>query len=197
MKWQEASRLLPIGYETAKNLYGETPVQVFHREHQKLIKEADEWVKKTADSYILIPVLIVTIMFAALVTVPGGNNQENGIPILLHRKLFSGFLICDAVSLLFASTSMLAFLVILTSAHDAFYARRFMPLNWMLAISSLIISIITMILAFIFALTIMLQSKWVAATLIFVLLLPIYILVNSSYFIIADAYKWTFRSIIF
>ncbi|GKV14282.1 hypothetical protein SLEP1_g25182 [Rubroshorea leprosula] len=198
IKWfQEVSWLLPSGYQAAKNLNGETPFQVFRREHQILTKEADECVKKTLDSYILVPVLIVTIMFAALLTVPGGNNQENGIPILLHRKLFSGFLICDAVSLFFASTSMLAFLVILTSSHDAFYVPRFMPLNWMLAISSLIISIISMILAFTFALTIMLQRKWVAATLIFVLLFPISILVNSSYFIIADAYKWTFRSIIF
>ncbi|GKV48755.1 hypothetical protein SLEP1_g55551 [Rubroshorea leprosula] len=194
-KWLREVRLaLPEGYTTAKNLYGETPVQVFDREHQKLIKEAEEWIKKTADSYILIPVLIVTIMFAALFTVPGGNNQETGIPILLHRKLFSGFLICDAVSLLTGSTSMLAFLVLLTSSN---YPLAVRSLHLMLAIPLLIISIITMILAFIFALTIMLQRTWVAATLIFLLILPIYILVNSSYFIIADAYKWTFRSVIF
>ncbi|GLU12209.1 hypothetical protein SLE2022_289070 [Rubroshorea leprosula] len=161
VKWfEEVGNLLPRWYQGAKNHYGQTPSQVFDGEHQQWTKEANEWAKKTANSFLLVSALIVTIMFAALFTVPGGNNQETGIPILLHRKLFSGFLICDVVSLLTASISMLLFLTILTDSYGPVGLLRMLPSELMVAIFLLIISIVTMILAFVFALTIMLPKEW-------------------------------------
>ncbi|GKV14292.1 hypothetical protein SLEP1_g25188 [Rubroshorea leprosula] len=199
MQQEEVKSVLPSPYEVARNLYGESPLEVFRREHQQLTNEASEWAKKTADSYILVPVLIVTIMFAAIFTVPGGNNQETGIPILLHRKLFSGFLICDVVSLLTGSTSMLAFLDILIKSRSDIYLRKSLPSNLMWAISSLVISIVTMILAFIFALTMMLQKKWevLPAIIIYLLLFPITVLSLWLYPTLADFYNLMFRPIIF
>ncbi|GLT26366.1 hypothetical protein SLA2020_080580 [Shorea laevis] len=109
-KWfEEIKAYLPSWCHEAKNHYGETPDEVFKREHRELIKEMEKWGKATSKSYSLASVLIVTVMYAALFTVPGGNDQNTGIPILLHRKLFFGFLICDVVSFITASTSFLAF----------------------------------------------------------------------------------------
>ncbi|GKV14276.1 hypothetical protein SLEP1_g25176 [Rubroshorea leprosula] len=200
IKWfEEVSNVLPRWYRQAKNLYGETPHQVFRKEHQQLTKEANEWAKKTADSYILVPVLIVTIMFAALFTVPGGNNKETDVPILLHRKLFSGFLVCDVVSFLAASASMLRFLDILAQSHGPVRLRQILPFHSMLAISLLAISIVTMILAFIFALTMMLQKKWqvLPAIIIYLPVFTISILIGWLYPTICNVYTMTFRPIIF
>ena len=44
--------------------------------------------KETATSCIVVGALIVTIMFAVVFTFPGGNDQNNGFPIFLNKKLF-------------------------------------------------------------------------------------------------------------
>ncbi|GKV14280.1 hypothetical protein SLEP1_g25180 [Rubroshorea leprosula] len=199
VEWFEAvGSLLPYWYQVAKNLYGQTPTQVFDGEHQQWRKEANEWAKNSANSYILVPVLLVTIMFAALFTVPGGNNQETGIPILLHRKLFFGFLICDVVSLLTASTSMLKFLTILTGSYGPVDLRKNLPAQLMFAILLLIISIATMLFAFGFALTIMLPKKWLGLPVIIAYLgFPIPLLLYWRMLPLAlDVYRLKSRSII-
>ncbi|GKV34312.1 hypothetical protein SLEP1_g42689 [Rubroshorea leprosula] len=159
-RWfEEIKRYLPCWSHEAKNRYGETPDQVFYREHQELITNMEEWGKKTAKSYSLASVLIVTIMFAALFTVPGGIDEETGIPKLLHIKQLSGFLLCDAVSFITASTSFFGFLSVLTLTYKRSGPRGALPFQMLFAISSLSISIATMILAFIFALVMMLENK--------------------------------------
>ncbi|KAF2318354.1 hypothetical protein GH714_005874 [Hevea brasiliensis] len=51
-------------------------------------------------------------------TVPGGNFQDTGFPIFIHRKSFMTFIISDAISLFASSTSVLMFLGILTSRES-------------------------------------------------------------------------------
>ncbi|GKV34318.1 hypothetical protein SLEP1_g42695 [Rubroshorea leprosula] len=151
---------LPCWYHEDENLYGETPEQVFYREHQELITDMEEWGKRTAKSYSLASVLIVTIMFAALFTVPGGIDEKTGMPKLLHIKQLSGFLMCDAVSFISASTSLLVFLSVLTQTYKrGRRRRRVLPFKLLFAITTLVISIATMIMAFIFALAVMLENK--------------------------------------
>ncbi|GKV34306.1 hypothetical protein SLEP1_g42683 [Rubroshorea leprosula] len=156
--FEKMKSYLPCWYHEEENRYGETPDQVFYREHQELITNMEEWGKKTAESYSLASVLIVTIMFAALFTVPGGIDEKTGMPKLLHLKQLSGFLISDAVSFITASTSFVGFLSVLTLTYKRRGRRRTLPLRLLFAILSLIISIATMILTFIFALAIMLGN---------------------------------------
>ena len=49
--------------------------------------------------------LIVTLMFAAVFTVPGGNDQNNDFPIFLNKKLFMA-------KMLFACFSRMLFCMI-------------------------------------------------------------------------------------
>ncbi|GKV49111.1 hypothetical protein SLEP1_g55878 [Rubroshorea leprosula] len=151
---------LPCSYQDEKNLCGETPGQVFYKEHKELITNMEEWGKKTAESYSLASVLIVTITFAALFTVPGGVDEKTGKPKLLHIKESFGFLMCDAVSFITASTSLFGFLSVLTLTYRRRDRHRALYSQLLFAISTLIISIATMILAFIFALALMLENKW-------------------------------------
>nr|GFA35137.1 ankyrin repeat-containing domain, PGG domain protein [Tanacetum cinerariifolium] len=88
---------------------------VFTREHKDLVIEGESWIKKTAESYTITAALIITIVFAAAITVPGGNNQESGIPVFTNNIGFTVFAIADAISLFTAVTSLLMFLSILTT----------------------------------------------------------------------------------
>ncbi|PNX90955.1 hypothetical protein L195_g047083, partial [Trifolium pratense] len=56
-------------------------------------------------------------MFAAAFTVPGGNDQDTGLPIFLHDNIFTTFLIADAFSLFTSAASVLIFIGILTSRY--------------------------------------------------------------------------------
>ena len=58
------------------NKNGQTPRQLFIESHKELLKEGEKWMKEIANSGTVVGVLIVTIMFAAAITVPSGNKQE-------------------------------------------------------------------------------------------------------------------------
>ena len=58
-----------------------TPRELFTKNHKDMRKDGEQWMKETTTSCTVVGTLIVTIMFAAIFTVPGGNNQNNGFPI--------------------------------------------------------------------------------------------------------------------
>ena len=51
-------------------------------------KDGEQWMKETTTSSTVVGALIVTIMFVVVFTYPGGNDQNNGFPIFLNKKLF-------------------------------------------------------------------------------------------------------------
>ncbi|GJW10009.1 ankyrin repeat family protein [Tanacetum coccineum] len=118
LQWfEEVKKLVNPKHRQTQNKKGETPMIVFRREHEKLRKEGEEWMKKTADSYTITAALIITIVFAAAITVPGGNNGDNGKPIYERNTTFIIFAVSDAVSLFTSTTSLLLFLSILTARY--------------------------------------------------------------------------------
>ncbi|KAJ0778888.1 putative PGG domain-containing protein [Helianthus annuus] len=68
---------------------------------------------KTADSYMITAALIITIVFVAAITIPGGNNGDTEKAIYLTRPSFIVF----AISLFTSTTSLLSFLSILTARY--------------------------------------------------------------------------------
>ena len=99
------------------NTNGKRPRELFTESHKELVEEGEKWMKETSSSCTVVAALIVTIMFAAAITVPGGQIQDVGLPIFLNEEVFMVFIISDALSLLSASTSLLMFLGILTSRY--------------------------------------------------------------------------------
>ena len=55
-------------------------LRIVNEDHKDMRKDREQWMKETT-SCTVVGALIVTIMFAAIFTVPGGNNQNNGFPI--------------------------------------------------------------------------------------------------------------------
>lgn len=121
---------------------------VFRREHTQLRKEGEQWMKKTADSYTITAALIITIVFAAAITVPGGNDSDTGKAIYSREPSFIIFAVSDAISLFASTTSLLLFLSILTARYreEDFLYR--LPLRLIVGLAMLFLSVSSMMVAF-------------------------------------------------
>ncbi|GKV35985.1 hypothetical protein SLEP1_g44172 [Rubroshorea leprosula] len=160
------------------NHNGETPWQVFTRDHMNLLKEGEAWMKQTAQSYIIVGSLIITTVFAAAFSIPGSNNG-NGFPIFSHKRLFLTYITSDAISLFAASTSVLTFLGILTSRYTEEDFLKPLPTMLVIGILTLLISVATMSVAFCATVSIMLQEKWwVVISLVLVASIPVVVFLS-------------------
>jgi len=114
--------------------------------------------KQVATSSTVVGALIITVMFTAAFTVPGGN-QDTGFPVFLHEKSFLIFIISDAISLLASSTSVLMFLGILTSCYSENDFLKSLPTKLVIGLSTLFFSVAAMMVAFCAALRIVMDGR--------------------------------------
>lgn len=121
---------------------------LFTEEHRRLVKEGEKWMKSTASSCMLVATLITTVMFAAIFTVPGGNDNNDGIPILLESNSFIIFAVADAFALFSSVTSILMFLSILTSRYAEEDFLESLPKRLVVGLATLFCSIASMLVAF-------------------------------------------------
>ncbi|XP_054804678.1 uncharacterized protein LOC129307795 [Prosopis cineraria] len=160
MQWFKAAEsVVAPGYSLFRNCDWLTPLECLKINHKELRNEGEKWMKDTASSCSVVGALIITIMFTAAFTVPGGNDQTSGYPIFLQEKLFKVFLISDALSLFASTTSVLTFLGILTSRYaeeDFLYS---LPKKLIIGLSTLFLSIATMLIAFSATIIILLEHN--------------------------------------
>ncbi|KAM1164640.1 hypothetical protein ACFX13_024760 [Malus domestica] len=88
LQWfKEVERLArPVDHEVINKTDEMTPRELFTKGHKDLVKEGEKAMKDTATSCTVVGALIVTIMFAAASTVPGGNKQDTALSIMLQGK---------------------------------------------------------------------------------------------------------------
>lgn len=116
--------------------------------------------KGTASSCMVVATLIATVMFAAFSTVPGGNNNDTGIPIFLQSRAFIVFAISDAVSLISSAASILSFLSVLTSRYAEGDFLHSLPNRLIVGLATLFISITAMMITFVATVFIVLGSEF-------------------------------------
>ncbi|KAH9684931.1 ANK REP REGION domain-containing protein [Citrus sinensis] len=145
-----------LGDENSSN---QTPRKVFTEKHTDLVKEGEKWMKETASSCSVVAALIITVMFAAAFTVPGGSDSR-GIPNLLHEKSFMIFAISDMLALFSSITSVLMFLGILTSRYAEEDFLVSLPRKLIIGLVTLFFSIASMMAAFGATVHISLSHKW-------------------------------------
>nr|XP_043611214.1 uncharacterized protein LOC122582845 [Erigeron canadensis] len=126
----------------------ETPIMIFRREHEDLRKEGEEWMKTTANSYTITAALIITIVFAAAITVPGGTDGDTGKPIYTLRPSFIIFAVSNAISFFTSTTSLLLFLSILTARYREEDFLYKLPKRLILGLIMLFLSVTSMMVAF-------------------------------------------------
>jgi hypothetical protein len=161
---QAVEKVVHPKYKEAKNSDGKKPHEIFTENHDELVKLGEKWAKETATSFTIVGTLITTIMFAAAFTVPGGNNQDTGLPIFLHDGIFTTFLIADALSLFTSATSVLIFIGILTSRYAEKDFLKSLPWKLLFGLLFLFLSVCSMIVAFSASITMILKGyrtyKW-------------------------------------
>ncbi|KAK0597912.1 hypothetical protein LWI29_029760 [Acer saccharum] len=161
LQWfKEVEKITLPADRDRKNFDNETAKDVFRKEHKELAEQGEKWMKDTANSCMLVSTLIATVLFAAVFTVPGGNNNDKGIPIFLRMNAFTIFIISDALGLFSSLTSLLMFLAILTARYGVEDFLESLPKKLIIGLGSLFVAIAAMIIAFVATLTIVLSERW-------------------------------------
>ena len=195
---QEVESIVHPKVKEALNKDGLTPRELFTMNHKDMMQAGEQWMKGTATSCTVVAALIVTIMFATAFTVPGGNNQDTGLPVFLRKDLFMVFIISDALSLFSSSTSVLMFLGILTSRYAEEDFLKSLPTKMIIGLSTLFFSIATMMISFSAALLIMLHGRsWVVKPIICLAGVPITLFILMQFRLLVDMSKSTFGPGIF
>ncbi|CAN6708877.1 unnamed protein product [Malus baccata var. baccata] len=192
------SIVVPLSGALSLNKDGLTPPELFTEKHKELLKDGEKWMRSAAKSYTVVNALIITIMFAAVYTVPGGNNQMTGFPIFLNGKVFLVFIGSDAISLCTSATSALIFLSILTSRYAEDDFLKSLPTKMILGLSALLISIASMMVAFSSALFIMFQDKlWFIYPFIFLAAIPVILFIGMQLPLLFMIFKSTYCERVF
>ncbi|KAI3747149.1 hypothetical protein L6452_09596 [Arctium lappa] len=178
MQWyKEVESLVQPNYKDQVNVNNRKPSTLFTEEHKDLAKEGEKWMKNTAGSSMIVGTLIAAVMFTTAFTIPGGNNDVTGLPIMLNTDSnpFMIFTVTNGLSLFTSSTSVLMFLGILTAryAEDDFLVS--LPTKLVFGIACLFFSIVTMMISFAAALYLMLHKSlpWVSIPLIILSTFPV------------------------
>lgn len=144
---QAVEAIVPPFFLEKRNVDGHKPREVFWMEHKRLLEESASHMKSTAESCMLIATIILTVVFAAAFTPPGGYNQDTGIPILLKNKWFACFIIFEAFALFSSTYCIIGFWSIIASNYeeDQFLI---LPIHLRYALSALLLSLFCAISAF-------------------------------------------------
>lgn len=141
-----------------KNADGKKPRELFSESHMEMVKAGEKWAKDTANSFTVVGTVIITIMFAAAFTVPGGNHQDTGVPIFLRDDIFTLFIIADAISLFASSISVLTFIGLLSSRYAEEDFLRTLPLKLLMGLLALLLSVVAMMVAYCASLAMMFKG---------------------------------------
>ncbi|KAL9460794.1 hypothetical protein AB3S75_003907 [Citrus x aurantiifolia] len=148
LQWFKAvENIVHPSFQDQLNNEDKTPRELFTEAHEELVKEGEKWMKDTAQSCSLVAALIITIAFAAAITVPGGSDSR-GIPNYLHEPSFTIFGISNALALFSSVISVLMFLGILTSRFSEEDFLVSLPKKLIIGLITLFFSIASLMVAF-------------------------------------------------
>ncbi|KAK0578753.1 hypothetical protein LWI29_015677 [Acer saccharum] len=136
-----------------------TAKQLFREMHQKQLEDAQKWIKETSQSCSAVAVLVATVVFAAAFTVPGGNDEKEGFPLLIHSPFFMSFTLTDVVSLSCSLTALVMFLSIVTSPFDLENFHVSLPRRLTLGFAMLFMSVLTTMLTFTSTIILIIQGE--------------------------------------
>ncbi|KAM0061590.1 putative ankyrin repeat-containing domain, PGG domain, ankyrin repeat-containing domain superfamily [Helianthus debilis subsp. tardiflorus] len=194
--FQEVQKMIPPQYRQRENKKGKTPKELFTKEHEALLKDGREWMRDTASQCMVVATLIATIVFAAAFTLPGGYDQNTGIPFFRKEASLIIFVISDAISLICSSTSVLMFLSILTSRYAEYDFKEALPRKLVNGIATLFLSIVTMMIAFSASFFVLYHNKmrWIPITVTALASIPVMFYIFLQLDLFKDVVKAAYHS---
>ncbi|CAL5427611.1 unnamed protein product [Camellia sinensis] len=183
IKWYEfIKKSMPVYFGAQYNKYGQTPNEIFMKTHSDLVQADAQWLMKTSDSCVIAATLIATVAFATSASIPGGVNQDNGVPVLIQQGMFDVFSISSLAALCFSLTALIIFLAILTTQHKAMDFRRKLPGMLLIGLTTLFLSIASMLISFcgghFFILRGVVRDAWVFEYIVALLPMTVFALVQ-------------------
>ncbi|KAK9757154.1 hypothetical protein RND81_01G144000 [Saponaria officinalis] len=195
MQWFKAAKSLTRPNDiTSRNKDDKTARELFTEQHKELLKEAENWMRDTAQSCTVVAALIATMVFTASFTVPGGNNQVTGIPVFLGTPAFIIFTMSCAMALFSSITSVLAFTVILTASYlDEDFVVA-LPLKMIMGLVSLTFAAACMMVAFCATIHMMLsqQIEFIVIPVSLLAIFPILLFIFLQLPLLVDMLSTTF-----
>ncbi|XP_024978191.1 ankyrin repeat-containing protein NPR4-like isoform X2 [Cynara cardunculus var. scolymus] len=165
LRWfKRVESILPGYLYEKKNAIGQTPYELFVKNHKDIFFEEEKLMKGTASQLMVVAALVTTISFAAIFTFPGGYSQEDtGIPIFLPKTISKIFIIFDGLSFLLSATSILMVIAFIMFDH---HGHNVMTSSYLQIISSIVLvfwSIASIIITYLISLFILYQShsQWI------------------------------------
>ncbi|KAK6797046.1 hypothetical protein RDI58_004747 [Solanum bulbocastanum] len=197
--FKEVETIVQASYKEMRDSRGRTPGMLFTEEHKELVKEGEKWMKETASSCMLVAALITTVMFAAIFTVPGGNNNDTGTAFFLKEKAFIIFSMMDALALFSSVISILMFLSILTSRYAEEDFLCTLPKRLIIGFITLFVAIAAMLVAFCSSFFIVLgrQMAWIITPVAALASIPITLFAFLQFPLLADMITSSYGSGIF
>ncbi|KAM1821733.1 hypothetical protein TB2_023504 [Malus domestica] len=198
LQWfKEVEKIVPSKFlEVVNHTDGMTARDLFTKNHKELANECERSMKATATSCTVVAALIVTIMFIAVFSVPGGSKA--GFPVFLNKRIFMVFIVADVFSLFSSTTSVVTFLGILNSRYAEEDFRKSLPTKMMIGLFTLFSSIVTMMIAFSSTLFLMLEAKeWIVAPIILLASVPVVSFVWMQFSLLVEIFISTYGAGIF
>ncbi|KAH6801445.1 hypothetical protein C2S52_001909 [Perilla frutescens var. hirtella] len=119
LRWFEAvKRILPPSCVMIRNKAKLRPRDLFSAEHKTLLKNCEMSMRNMADSCMLMATILLSVMFAAAFTVPGGYDPQTGEPILAKRHWFKVFVVFEVLGLIASVLSIVMFRSIMASSFS-------------------------------------------------------------------------------
>ncbi|KAK2652282.1 hypothetical protein Ddye_012138 [Dipteronia dyeriana] len=175
------------------DLIGKTPREVFTESHNALVEKGEKWMKDTATSCSVVAALIITIVFTAAFTVPGGIDSH-GKPIFFHELSFQIFAISVALALFSSTASVQMFLGILTSRYSEDDFLVSLPKKLIIGLITLFFSIASMMVAFAATFYIVISHPWRWVTFLIASLgaVPVTLFAWMQFPLLVDIFKSTY-----
>ncbi|KAI7757658.1 hypothetical protein M8C21_003706 [Ambrosia artemisiifolia] len=151
--------IVPPSCRLVKNRAGQTPREVFMENHKDLAFQSVKWINDTINQSLVVAALVCTIGFSLVYSIPGGFDQNNGFPMFLHNNTFVAFVVMDAMSFIFSTSSIFIYLSIILFPR---YGNLDMLINdWRIAQGLLVYAVYSVAIAFILSFFILYpKSKW-------------------------------------
>jgi len=146
--FQLVKNSMPPNFYERYNKDGKTAKQVFIETHAPLVKEGSKWLTKTAESCSLVAALVATVAFTTSTAIPGGPDQQSGIPILIEKSAFKLYAAASLVALCSSVTALVSFLSILTSRFEEKDFVVDLPRRLLVGLTTLFTSIASVLISF-------------------------------------------------
>ncbi|OMO99229.1 hypothetical protein COLO4_13426 [Corchorus olitorius] len=147
MQWFMAvESVVPPSFTEKRNNDNKIPIEVFEEEHKGLGKDAEKWMRVTASSCMVVDALIIAMVFAAIIAVPG-NVDDNGVPNFRKETVFKVFVVANTSALFFSAFSLLLFVRLLTARYGVRHFAKDLPEKLLWGTVTLILSLAATLVA--------------------------------------------------